>query len=204
MPEVGEEHWQKVYATRQTDEVSWFQATPVTSLRLIAGVGGPQTSVLDVGAGASALVDALVAAAYSDITVLDVSEQALAVVRDRLDDRSSGVTLVHADLLGWEPRRTFDVWHDRALFHFLVDPEARARYVRVLGRAVAPGGSVVVATFAKDGPTSCSGLPVCRYDGAALADELGAGFALVHTEREEHRTPAGVMQPFTWDVLTRR
>ncbi|MFI5101221.1 MAG: class I SAM-dependent methyltransferase, partial [Actinomycetes bacterium] len=150
------------------------------------------------------LVDALVAASYPDITVLDVSEQALAVVRDRLGDRSSRVTLVHSDLLGWEPGRTFDVWHDRALFHFLVDPGLRARYVRVVGQAVAPGGSVVVATFAPDGPTHCSGLPVCRYDGAALADEFGAAFVLVHAEREEHRAPAGVIQPFTWVVLTRR
>jgi 2-polyprenyl-3-methyl-5-hydroxy-6-metoxy-1,4-benzoquinol methylase len=198
------EHWDGVYQTRATDEVSWFQAEPATSLRLVTSMVPTTGSVLDVGAGSSTLVDSLLAQGFRDLTVVDVSERALQVVRERLGAAAGGVSLVHTDLLDWEPARTFDVWHDRAVFHFLTAPGSRSLYVRQVETAVVPGGSVIVATFAADGPTHCSGLPVCRYDVAGLRAEFGSGFDLVHSEREEHRTPAGVVQPFVWVVLRRR
>jgi trans-aconitate methyltransferase len=159
---------------------------------------------LDLGAGSSSLVDVLLAESFEDLTVLDVSETALDSVRRRLAERGQHVNLVHADVLGWEPIRTFDVWHDRAVFHFLSRPEDRFRYVQVAVSGVRAAGTLVVATFASDGPSHCSGLPVSRYDAAGLAAEFEIGFDLVHSEREEHCTPAGVIQPFTWAVLRRR
>lgn len=197
-------HWDGVFRSKAVDEVSWFQARPETSLRLLAGVSRPTGAVVDVGAGASTLVDELLERGWVDVTVLDVSVAALAVVRTRLAGRTAPVTFVAADLLSWQPDRQYDVWHDRAVFHFLVDAADRQRYVDTAARAVRPGGHLVLATFAADGPTACSGLPTARYDAAALAAELAAAFDLVHDEREEHRTPAGVLQPFTWVVLRRR
>ena len=204
MPAASEEHWDGVYASRRADEVGWFEATPATSMRLIKTVLDGQGSVLDVGAGTSSLVDCMVAEPWSDVTVLDVSERALEAVRERLGRQSPRATVIHADLLEWEPGRTFDVWHDRAVFHFLTSPESRSRYVRSAEIAIPPGGAVIVATFAPDGPAQCSGLPVCRYDAAGLTTEFGVGFDLLHSERVEHVTPGGVTQPYTWVVFRRR
>ena len=204
MPTSAVRHWEQVYRARASDEVSWFQAEPATSLRLITSAGVPTGGVLDVGAGSSSLVDALLRQGFADVTVLDVSEAALQVVKARLGAAATQVSFVQADLLDWEPGRTFAVWHDRAVFHFLTTRAARESYVRLVDTCVLPGGTVVIATFAPDGPTHCSGLPVCRYDAAALAAELGAGFELVHSEREEHTTPSGAVQPFVWVVLRRR
>jgi trans-aconitate methyltransferase len=178
--------------------------SPTTSLRLVESAAAGRGSVLDVGAGSSSLVDVLLAESFEDLTVLDVSGTALDSVRSRLAERGQHVHLVQADLLEWEPVRTFDVWHDRAVFHFLTRPEDRSRYVQVAAGAVRTGGTLIVATFASDGPTHCSGLPVSRYDAAELAAEFETFFYLVQSEREEHRTPAGVVQPFTWAVLRRR
>ena len=198
------EHWDGVYQTRATDEVSWFQAEPATSLRLVTSMVPTTGSVLDVGAGSSTLVDSLLAQGFRDLTVVDVSERALQVVRERLGAAAGGLSLVHTDLLDWEPARTFDVWHDRAVFHFLNRPDQRSRYVQTAAAAVRPAGSLIVATFASDGPTHCSGLPVSRYDVAELTAAFESSFDLVHSEREEHRTPAGVIQPFPWVVLRRQ
>jgi 2-polyprenyl-3-methyl-5-hydroxy-6-metoxy-1,4-benzoquinol methylase len=199
-----EGHWERVYETRSTDEVSWFQAQPSVSRRLVEAAVGPQGSVVDVGAGASRLVDLLLDDGFTELTVLDVSERALAAVRLRLGRRSSAVSWVRTDVLDWQPGRTFDVWHDRAVFHFLTDPQDRSRYVERVRRATAPGGTVIVATFAPDGPTHCSGLPVIRSDAASLAAVFGEAFVLGHAEREEHVTPSGATQPFTWAVLHRQ
>ena len=200
-----EVHWEQVYETRATTEVSWFQADPATSVRLVEEVLQPGESVVDIGSGASTLVDRLLDYGVADITVLDVAERALDGVRERLGGRSAaGVTLVHADVLDWQPGRTFDVWHDRAVFHFLTGAQPRTRYVSLAMQAVRPGGTLILATFASDGPTHCSGLPVRGYDPDGLAAEFAAGFTLGHTEREEHRTPSGAVQPFTWVVLHRR
>lgn len=209
------EHWDTVYGTKATDEVSWFQRQPTTSQRLLTSVSSPSGGVIDVGAGASTLVDALLDAGWSDVTALDVSAKALALVRDRISDRASdqahdlprertgSASFVVADVLTWQPGRTYDAWHDRAVFHFLVQPDQREQYVATASRAVRSGGVLVLATFAADGPTRCSGLPTSRYDADALAAVFAPGFTLEHSEREEHVTPGSAVQPFTWAVLRR-
>jgi 2-polyprenyl-3-methyl-5-hydroxy-6-metoxy-1,4-benzoquinol methylase len=193
-------HWEKVYATRAATEVSWFQPHAERSLRLIRDAGVPPTArIIDVGGGASTLVDDLLEAGYRDITVLDLSANALAVARARLGPRAADVHWLEADVLEAElPAQGYDVWHDRAVFHFLTDAEARRAYVRQVLHAVRPGGLVIVATFALDGPTQCSGLDVMRYDAEGLHAEFGAPFTLLAHETETHQTPAGRVQQFTY------
>jgi len=198
-----ETHWDDVYSSKRVDEVSWYQSEPEQSLRRITSVGERDRSIVDVGAGASLLVDRLVDVGFRDVTLVDISAQALAEVRDRLGPRAANVTFTHADLLKWQPGRTFDIWHDRAVFHFLTHPDDRDRYVELATTSVAPGGYVVLSTFAPDGPTRCSGLEVARYDASMLAEHFAAGFALVDSGRDTHRTPWDAVQPFTWVVLRR-
>ena len=178
--------------------MSWYQPTPDRSLQLFDQLGiTADTAVVDIGGGASRLVDRLVERGFSDVCVLDVSESALAAARERVG-AAAPVTWLNQDVLNWQPSRRFQLWHDRALFHFLTDPDDRARYLRVLDAALEPGGAVVVGTFAADGPESCSGLPVRRYTSEDLAHALGEKFRAAHSGREEHTTPAGAVQPFTW------
>jgi hypothetical protein len=194
-------HWHDVYADSTVTEVSWFQPEPVSSIELIRATGVPPDSpIVDIGGGASMLVDRLLDEGYRDLTVLDVAGNALASARSRLGQRSDHVSWIVADLLRWRPDRHYQVWHDRAVFHFLTDPADRQRYRSVLNRALEPGGYVVIGTFAADGPTRCSGLPTARYGAAALAAEL-PGYRVLHRRREEHVTPTGRVQPFTWLVL---
>lgn len=193
------EHWDGVFASRAVEDVSWFQREPAVSLRLL-GEHAAGRAVLDVGAGRSELADRLLGLGFADVTVLDVSERALTAVRERLGDR---VRYVVTDLLAWTPVRRYGAWHDRAVFHFLTDLDEQARYVGLAGETVEPGGVVVLGAFAEDGPQSCSGLPTARWSAEALAERFGPLFSLVHAEREEHVTPAGVVQPFTWVVLRR-
>jgi len=168
------------------------------SLELIALLGtGRTAAVLDVGGGASPLVDRLVKAGFGDVTVLDVSTVALEEGRRRLG-AVAGVTWLHQDVLTWRPSRRFALWHDRAVFHFLTDEVARARYLRTMAAALDSDAGVVMATFAADGPEYCSGLPVVRYSAEELGELLGERFQLVAARREVHRTPGGVGQPFTW------
>ena len=213
------EHWDTIYGTKATDEVSWFQRQPTTSQRLLTSVSSPSGAVIDVGAGASTLVDTLLDEGWSDVTALDVSAKALALVRDRISHRvtdrvgdqrhdlprvrQGSASFVVANVLSWQPERTYDAWHDRAVFHFLVLPEQRDQYVATASRAVRSGGVVVLGTFAADGPTQCSGLPTARYDADGLAAVFEPDFSLEHSEREEHVTPGGAVQPFTWVVLRR-
>ncbi len=217
------EHWDTIYGTKATDEVSWFQRQPTTSQRLLTSVSSPLGAVIDVGAGASTLVDTLLDEGWSDVTALDVSAKALALVRERISDRirdrvndrvgdqrqdpprerPRSASFVVANVLSWQPERTYDAWHDRAVFHFLVRPEQRDQYVATASRAVRSGGVVVLGTFAADGPTQCSGLPTARYDADGLAAVFEPDFSLEHSEREEHVTPGGAVQPFTWVVLRR-
>jgi SAM-dependent methyltransferase len=190
-------HWDAVYGGRTPAGVSWYQPQPSVSLDLIEVLGLPlDTAVLDVGGGASTLVDVLVERGFSDVSVLDVSATALELARRRLGAASS-VHWLHEDLLVWQPARRYGLWHDRAVFHFLVEPEQSGRYLDLLREAVHPGGYVILATFAPDGPQSCSGLPVARYGADDLARVLD-GFEVVATRGEQHTTPAGVVQPFTW------
>lgn len=203
--EGAREHWDAVYATKARDDVSWFQAEPTTSLRLLrryVPLGGP---VVDVGAGTSTLVDRLIdaGAGAGAVTLVDVSAEALDVARRRLGDRADAVSFEAADVRSWRPAHRFDAWHDRAVFHFLVEPDDRQAYVTLATSTVRPGGVLVLATFAADGPPSCSGLPTARYDADELASLFGPAFVLEHHEREEHRTPWGAVQPFAWVVLRR-
>ena len=175
------------------------------SLEMIGLTGaGPKEAVLDVGGGASSLAGALLARGFADVTVLDLSEIALRTARARLGPAGARVRWVHTDVLDWIPGRTYGLWHDRAVFHFLIDAEDREGYVTTARSAVRPGGHVVIGTFAVEGPTTCSGLPVARYDPQALADAFGAGFALVGSRRRDHRTPGGSVQSFTWVAMRRR
>ena len=194
-------HWNEAWTSRSPEKVSWYQARPEPSLGLITAVSTPRDVVVDVGGGASALAGALVAEGYEDVAVLDVSGAALDALRTRLGDAGKRVRTIEADVL---EHRFGDgevaVWHDRAVFHFLTDANDRARYRAQLEVAVRSGGYVIVGTFAADGPTKCSGLPVERYDAAALVGELGANCRLVKSVRHEHHTPWGAAQPFTFVV----
>ena len=190
-------HWDSAHADRGAEDVSWYQDVPTLSLALIDALGIPRdAAIIDVGGGASTLAECLVSRGFSDVSVLDVSAVALAEASRRL--RQAPITWVHADIVTWHPERQFVLWHDRAVFHFLVAAYDRDQYLQALRSALRPDGSVVLATFAEDGPEFCSGLPVARFSAEDLAHLLGAGFELLETRREEHITPAGVMQPFTW------
>jgi hypothetical protein len=194
-------HWSDVYRTRAVDEVSWYQAVPTVSLELIAEAGvTDESAIIDIGGGASTLAGNLHGRGYRDLTVLDVSGAALAAARDHLGDRAGEVRWIEADLLQWRPDRVYALWHDRAVFHFLTGPAERERYRATLRAALAL--TVVVGTFAADGPDRCSGLPTSRYDADQLAAEF-PGYALLTSRREEHHTPGGVLQPFTWALLRR-
>jgi trans-aconitate methyltransferase len=157
--------------------------------------------VIDVGGGASRLVDVLLARGYVDLSVLDVSSTALEIARHRVAD-AAAVQWICDDVMAWQPQRSYGLWHDRAVFHFLTAAADRANYLNIARKAVAPGGAVVMATFAADGPEHCSGLPVARYDVSDL-ESLLDGFTVVTSRREEHITPAGAIQPFTW-IAARR
>jgi SAM-dependent methyltransferase len=197
-------HWDEVYDTKSAEGVSWFQPEPVVSWELIDGLRLDRTRpVIDVGGGTSKLVDRLVERGHTDVTVLDVSAQALRMAQHRLADRAWLVRWENTDLLGWTPQRRFALWHDRAVFHFLTDPDDRARYRELVTAGVAPGGYLILATFAADGPEHCSGLPAARYNGEDLAEQLGAGFTTVTIHREHHHTPTGADQPFTWPLMRR-
>jgi hypothetical protein len=197
------DHWRGVYATRPSTELSWYERDPAVSVRLIETFAPPPprcAAVIDIGGGASRLVDSLRARDFEDVTVLDVAGEALAGVRARLGDAPGSVRLVEHDVLSWKPDRDYDVWHDRALFHFLVEPADRKRYVDVTERTIRAGGVLILGTFAEDGPDHCSGLPVARYAAHDLA-AIFEKFSLVWDERDDHVTPGGVVQPFTWVVL---
>jgi len=194
------EHWEKVYETKPTDAVSWFQEHAEQSLRLIRETGVPLTaSIIDVGGGASTLVDDLLDNGYQALTVLDLSGAALAAAQRRVGSRAQSVQWIEANITDARlAAHAYDVWHDRAVFHFLTSPADRHAYVEAVLRAVKPGGHVIVATFAEDGPTQCSGLPVMRYSAGELHAEFGSPFTLLRHEKEEHHTPSGNVQKFVY------
>jgi hypothetical protein len=238
-PDTRQERWDSVYSSENAHEVSWHQASPDMSLRLIqdavAGTGGLGRAVVDAGGGASLLAGRLAAAGFTDVTVVDVCGQALAAARALLGRDSAGrddagqddagqdsagqdsagyetagrddpghdsIDWVRADLLQWRPRRCYQVWHDRAVFHFLTTAADRAAYFATVRAALPAGGTIIIGTFAADGPEKCSGLPVARYGHESLATEIAAAFgsAVIITghDAEAHSTPRGVVQPFTW------
>jgi len=198
------EHWEGIYTSRAADEVSWYEPDPVMSRRFITqAIGEGAESVIDVGGGASRLVDHLLDVGLKRIAVLDVSESGLAVSKRRLGNRAHKVEWIVADVTTVEDVGRFDVWHDRAVFHFLTAEEDRRRYVHLAERTLRPGGTAIMATFASDGPERCSGLEVRRYDADQLAEQCGTGFALTHCERHIHTTPRGVTQSFLYSTFHR-
>lgn len=198
-------HWDKVYNSKAAHEVGWFQPRPESSLDLIARSGvGREAALIDVGGGASLLVDRLLDAGWSDVSVLDVSEAALYATRQRLGDRADGVHWLVEDVTRFEPTRQYAIWHDRAVFHFLTDPTERAAYVNAAMAGVKPGGCLIIATFGPEGPEQCSGLPVVRYAPSELAGLFAGGFDQVETVEEIHHTPGGVPQQFVYCRFVRR
>jgi hypothetical protein len=196
-------HWDDVYAQRAPEKLSWFQSQASLSLEFIDAMQlQRRTPLLDVGAGTSFLVDGLLARGFADVTLLDVSSQALELTRRRLEPRP--VETIATDVTAWQPARRYGLWHDRAVFHFLTQQTARAAYRDVLASALAERAHVIVATFALDGPESCSGLPVQRYGVEELADEFSELLRLVGARREWHVTPTGVEQPFVYAHFVRR
>jgi hypothetical protein len=194
--------WESVYKDNQVNGVSWFQDEPVVSLDLVDRLGVHKDArVIDIGGGASLFVDFLLSRGFSDLTVLDLSRRALRASQERIGAEANVTWLVH-NLLTWEPAQCFDLWHDRAVFHFLKPNEIKV-YQDLLRRSVAPGGFVVMATFAPDGPEWCSGLPVTRYNADQLGEVLGNEFTVVEQRREVHTTPSGAQQPFTWIAASR-
>ena len=197
-------HWDRVYAAGDAT-VSWAQDHPAPSLRAIAGTGiAPEAPIIDVGGGSSALAGELLDAGHTDVTVLDLSANALALAKERLGGRGDAVEWIVADLLAWTPARTYALWHDRAVLHFFRCEDDRAAYADRVREAVAPGGHAIVATFAPDGPPTCSGLPVRRSSSDDVLRLLGPAFVELHAFTEQHVTPGRKTQPFCWLVARRR
>ena len=205
MNEAGRHsHWEGVYTSKGDEQLSWFEETPALSLELIEMVGSTSSpGIIDIAGGASRLAHCLVSRGYEDVTVLDISAAALARARSRMGDKAGAVTWITADVTAWDPSRTYDIWHDRAGFHFLTLRADQMAYVARLRRALAEGGHAVIATFAPDGPERCSGLLVDRHDQSSLAAALGSGFALIDSRRHEHVTPWGAPQKFQFSTFRR-
>ncbi len=199
-----QEHWERVYQGTDQELVGWYQATPTRSLRFIQGCGlGTDAPIVNIGGGSSVLVDRLLDKGFTDVTVLDLSATALALAQERLGTRSSSVNWVEGDVTKHKFDQTYQVWHDRAAFHFLIDEERQLRYVEQLRNAVPVGGHVILATFALNGPERCSGLPVARYGPESLSSRLGADFEPVVFEQETHQTPGGAVQEFLYGHFQR-
>ena len=199
-------HWETVYQQKRPEEVSWYQSHLAVSLALLAKAGlSPESRVIDVGGGASTLVDDVLERGVRDVTVLDVSGRALAAVKARLGTKAERVTWVEADITDAKlPSASYDLWHDRAVFHFLTNAEDRRCYLTILNEALKPGGQVILATFALQGPLRCSGLEVLRYSPETLQAELGKGFTLIESLDESHRTPFNTVQQFLYCLFQKR
>lgn len=198
-------HWDEVYSSRKPDEVGWYQADPQPSLSLIAATGaGTDASVIDVGGGASILVDKLLERGFIRLTVLDISAAAIEAVKARLGALAAEVKWVSLDITRFEPPQKYDIWHDRAVFHFLTDAADRRRYLDTASRALDPGAHLIIATFAPDGPTECSGLEVVRYSPESLQQEVGRNFSLAESFAQAHVTPSGGTQHFVFCRFVRQ
>jgi hypothetical protein len=193
-------HWQNVWTTKQPEEVSWYQDDPAPSLAMIGAAGlRRDAAIIDVGGGASVLVDRLLERGFVHVAVLDIAGAALQQAAERLGPLGDDVSWIETSVLDWRPvPGLFDLWHDRAVLHFLTEPADQARYVEVMKTALGPESSVILATFAPDGPEKCSGLPVRRHDAASLSALLGPEFQLVEETRQDHVTPGGASQKFQW------
>jgi len=195
------EHWDQVYSGKKSTEVSWYQQHPQRSLDLIKATNADlSASIIDIGGGASTLVDCLLDAGYQNLTVLDISPAAIEQAKSRLaaDERAARVSWLVQDITELSPDRSFDVWHDRAVFHFLTDADDRTSYVRIMSSVLQPGAQAIIATFDLDGPEKCSGLDVVRYSPESMAAVLGDAFQLLESSTEEHVTPGGSSQNFVY------
>lgn len=201
MKKTGD-HWEKVYRGRPLSEMSWYQPDPQPSLDWIAGLELPVSApFIDVGGGDSLLVDRVLELGFSDVAVLDVSSHALQRAKDRLGKRARRVRWIASDCLSYQPDRPYLLWHDRAVFHFLKEPDVRERYMERVRQGLAPGGYLLLATFSEEGPEVCSGLPVQRYSKTALKAQVGPEFEKLHLENHIHKTPSGVVQHFTYGLF---
>lgn len=198
------EHWDNVFQTKTRTEVSWFEAEPTTSLELVKSVASPSAALIDVGAGTADLVRRLIDDGYADTTVLDISAISIDSMAASFAETDRKPNFIVADVTKWTPGRTYDVWHDRAVFHFMVTDELRNGYKSALTRAVHPGGFAIIGTFAEDGPERCSGITVTRHSSESIADFFSTDFDPVKSLGRIHRTPLGVAQHFVWVTLRRR
>lgn len=198
------EHWNRVYATKRETGVSWYQPKPELSLALIRKYAPQKASIIDIGGGASLLTAELMHEGHGDLAVLDISAEALERAKENLGAEAAKIEWIVADIASWKPVRRWDVWHDRAVFHFLTDAASQDAYIRALDAATLPKAIVIISGFAPDGPEKCSGLPVVRYDAQSLSKRIGAGFELLAEKREAHETPGGAMQKFYYAVLRKR
>jgi 2-polyprenyl-3-methyl-5-hydroxy-6-metoxy-1,4-benzoquinol methylase len=200
----GKVHWEGVYNSKGEHEVSWFQESPQPSIELIGLAGAkPNAAIIDIGGGASRLVDALLTQGFENLTVLDLSEAALDKARSRLGSDARSVRWIAADVTSWKPEAEYDVWHDRAAFHFLTEPDQQRAYIDRLKQALRPGGHAIIGTFALDGPEKCSGLPVARQSPETMVALLGPDFDLVDARRHEHATPWQSVQKFQFSTFRR-
>jgi SAM-dependent methyltransferase len=196
---TGRRHWETVYQSRPEQQLSWYQEDPQVSLNLVKNAGlDKDDPIIDVGGGASMLVDCLLERYYRDISVLDISATALQLNRDRMDQQADLVHWIASDICNFNPQRKYALWHDRALFHFLTEEESRRQYTKVMQKALTPGGQAIFATFAVEGPRQCSGLDTLRYDQDRLLEVLGPDFRLLEEAREVHETPASREQLFSY------
>jgi ubiquinone/menaquinone biosynthesis C-methylase UbiE len=199
MTDAPRQHWDNVYAVKAPDQVSWYQAAPTRSMALIRATNIPvEAPLIDIGGGTSTLVDNLCRSGYTDVTVLDISAAALNRAKKRLGAGAGAVSWIEADVTAFEPRRRYQLWHDRALFHFMIDAAQRQQYLDTLRAALIPGGHFVLSTFGPEGPDKCSGLPVQRYSVQHLTDVLAPDFELRSFDMEDHRTPTGTVQQFLY------
>ncbi len=199
MNSEAKEHWQNVYSNKKPGEVSWFQEQPTVSLNLIREINlSHDQSIIDIGGGASTLVDKLLDEGFKDLTVVDISERALDYAKERLGKQAQDINWIAADITEYQFQRKYNLWHDRAVFHFLTDQNAREKYKQNLDKALVAGGYLIMATFALDGPSKCSGLEVERYDSKKLQTEIGDNFSLIKTVEENHSTPWDAEQKFIY------
>ncbi len=193
------EHWERIYQSKEPSEVSWYQGKPEISLKLTTSAGiGPTHKIIDVGGGASLFVDNLIAKGFENVAVLDISSAALKGAKARLEERGQKVSWIEANVNEFTPPEKYDLWHDRAVFHFLTNAEDRKKYVETMYKALNPKGSVIIAAFAPEGPPKCSGLKVARYSPQSLSEEIGQNFELKEVIKEQHETPSGVEQKFIY------
>lgn len=200
----NKQYWDDIYTNKSSESVSWFQKEPTLSIKLIQSLGNYQSRIIDVGAGASLLVDNLLNLGYSNVAVLDVSERAIEQVKKRLADQVTQVEWYVNDITQFKPAHVYDIWHDRAVFHFLTNEKSRKSYLQVLKNTIKAGGYVIIASFAKDGPKKCSGLDIVQYDIASIKKEFGDEFILLESQLEKHVTPAGNEQQFIYFIFQRK